>query len=85
MDKPGTGMCDSAPGAGLLGRFSERAKRNKSLTAVSVIILVVAALSSFMALTGLEDSQSLLVVLFVLVTIGLFCTLGVIFDALDDK
>ncbi len=85
MDKPGTGMCDAAPGAGLLGRFSERAKRNKSLTAVSVIILVVAALSSFMALTGLEDSQSLLVVLFVLVTIGLFCTLGVIFDALDDK
>ena len=85
MDKPGTGMCDAAPGAGLLGRLSERAKRNKSLTAVSVIILVVAALSSFMALTGLEDSQSLLVVLFVLVTIGLFCTLGVIFDALDDK
>ena len=38
-----------------------------------------------MALTDSEKSQSLLVVMFVLVTIGLFCTLGVIFDALDDK
>ena len=85
MDKPKTSVSDTAPGAGLFGRLSGRAKRNKSLTAVSVIIVAVAALSSLMALTDSENSPSLLVVLFVLVTIGLFCTLGVIFDALDDK
>ena len=85
MDKPKTSVSDTAPGAGLFGRLSDRAKRNKSLTAVSVIIVAVTALSSLMALTDSENSPSLLVVLFVLVTIGLFCTLGVIFDALDDK
>ena len=85
MDKPETSVSNTTSGAGLLGRLSRRAKRNKSLTAVSVIIMAVIALSSLMALTDSEHSQSLLVVMFVLVTIGLFCTLGVIFDALDDK
>ena len=85
MDKPGTSICGAAPDASLFARISQRAKRNKSLTAVSVIIMAVLALSSVMALTDLEGSQSLLVIMFVLVTIGLFCTLGVIFDALDDK
>lgn len=73
------------PGAGPFGRLVARAKRNKSLTAVLAIITAVAGLASSMALTGSENSEGLLVVLFVLVTIGLFCTLGVIFDALDDK
>ena len=85
MDKPETSVSNTTSDAGLLGRLSGRAKRNKSLTAVSVIIMAVIALSSLMALTDSEHSQSLLVVMFVLVTIGLFCTLGVIFDALDDK
>ena len=85
MDKPETRVSNAASDAGPFGRLSERAKRNKSLTAVLAIIVAVAALSSVMALTDLERSPSLLVVLFVLVTIGLFCTLGVIFDALDDK
>ena len=85
MDKPDTGISNTVPDTGLFGRLSGRAKRNKSLTAVAVVIVAVAALSSLMALTDSEDSPSLLVVLFVLVTIGLFCTLGVIFDALDDK
>ena len=85
MDKPETGISNTASGAGLFGRLSERAKRNKSLTAVSAIVVAVVGLSSLMALTDLENSPSLLVVLFVLVTIGLFCTLGVIFNALDDK
>ena len=85
MDKPKTNMCNAVPDAGLFGRISDKAKRNKSLTAVLVIVVAVVALSSFMALTDSESSRSLLVVMFVLVTIGLFCTLGVIFDALDDK
>ena len=85
MDKPETSVSNTVSDAGLLGRLSARAKRNKSLTAVSVIIVAVAGLASLMALTDTEKSQSLLVVMFVLVTIGLFCTLGVIFDALDDK
>ena len=85
MDKPETGVSNTASDAGLFGRLSERAKRNKFLTAVSAIIVAVVGLSSIMALTDLENSPSLLVVLFVLVTIGLFCTLGVIFNALDDK
>ena len=45
----------------------------------------VVVLSIYMAVAGLEKSTSLIVVLFVLVTVGLFCTLGIIFNALDDK
>ena len=85
MDKPGTSMDNAVSDAGLFTRLSRRAKRNKSLMAVLAIIAAVAALSCFMAVTGSENSRSLIVVLFVLVTVGLFCTLGVIFDALDDR
>ena len=85
MDKPETRVSNAVADAGLFGRLSKRAKRNKYLAAVTVIIVAIIGLSSLMALTGLENSQSLFVVLFVLVTAGLFCTLGVIFDALDDR
>ncbi|MCY4502234.1 MAG: hypothetical protein OXE57_11810 [Alphaproteobacteria bacterium] len=85
MDKSGTSMHRAASDDGLFERLSRRAKRNKSLTAVLAIIFAVVALSSIMALTDSENSQILLAVMFVLVTAGLFCTLGVIFDALDDK
>lgn len=85
MDKPNTGVSGIESGTGLFGRLSARAKRNKSLTAVIAIVAAITILSSFMALTDSEESQSLLVVLFVLVTVGLFCTLGVIFNALDES
>ena len=85
MDKLETSMHRAVSDDGLFERVSRRAKRNKSLTAVLAIIFAVVALSSIMALTDSENSQILLVVMFVLVTAGLFCTLGVIFDALDDK
>ena len=85
MDKPEASNTVSVSDAGLFGRLSGRARRNKSLTAVVAIVVAVTILSCFMALADLEDSQSLIVVLFVLVTAGLFCTLGVIFNALDDR
>lgn len=71
--------------AGLFERISERAKANKSLTVVTIVIVAIIMLSLIMALTNSEDSEFLIIILFALVTIGLFSTLGVIFDTLDDK
>ena len=74
-----------APDGGFFEWLSRKAKGNKSLTATLAIVAAVVALSIYMAVTGSEKSTSLIVVLFVLVTIGLFCTLGIIFNTLDDK
>ena len=73
------------PGGGFFEWLSGKAKENKSLTAALAIVAAVVALSIYMAVAGLEKSTSLIVVLFVLVTVGLFCTLGIIFNSLDDK
>lgn len=85
MVKNEIGHAGTSSRAGLFEWFSGKAKSNKSLTATLAIIAAVVALSIYMAVAGLEKSTSLIVVLFVLVTIGLFCTLGIIFNALDDK
>ena len=85
MVKNEIGPAEPGPGARFFEWFSGKAKGNKSLTAALAIVAAVVALSIFMAVTGSEKSTSLIVILFVLVTIGLFCTLGIIFNTLDDK
>lgn len=85
MVKNEIGPADPGPGIRLFEWFSGKAKGNKSLTAALAIVAAVVALSIYMAVAGLEKSTSLIVVLFVLVTVGLFCTLGIIFNSLDDK
>lgn len=80
-----TELHDARSDTGLFGRLFRRARENKFLTVVAIVLVGVAIVSAMMAITDSEDSESLLVVLFVLLTIGLFCTLGVIFDALDEN
>ena len=85
MARNETGPAGAGSRAGLFERLSRKAKGNKALTAMLAIVAAVLVLASCMALTGSENSPGLLIALLVLVTAGLFCTLGVIFNALDGS
>lgn len=85
MDNPETRVSNAVSDTGVLERVSRKAKANKSLTAALSIVVCIVIVAVAMALTDSEDSTVMVLILFVLTTIGLFCTLGVIFDALDDK